>query len=142
MLTGRHIDDSTPLWQHDSAFIRLPAQFVRLMFLYILWYPAQTTFEILKKRSQQFGIWLHDLAFERFPFLGVWLRVIGQKIVLVLQHPHIESTAMLLVDTLRYGLGVCICLGVIFLYLGFFVGTASLGAGIAKRLKQSISGVS
>ena len=68
--------------------------------------------------------------------------MIGQKIVLVLQHPYIKSAAMLLVDTLRYGLGVCICLGVIFLYLGFFVGTASLGAGIAKRLKQSISGVS
>ncbi|KAI1289030.1 hypothetical protein F5Y03DRAFT_378531 [Xylaria venustula] len=34
-LLGHDLDSRTPLWQHDNAWIRLPAQFIRAMWLII-----------------------------------------------------------------------------------------------------------
>lgn len=108
-LSGENIDSATPIWQHENALIRIPAQILRWMYLSLLMRPARKTHRFFRKgyrRLKRPGSWKR----LTMKFLKNTWRTIEGLVLFRLCIPGGWPSATWTQRVLWYGGFCCMCL--------------------------------
>ena len=124
VLSGDDIDSATPVWQHENALIRVPAQFVRWVYLSLLTRPARKTHRFFWRIYRRF---MNSLGSPVENFLINAVRTIEGLILFRLCIPGGWPAATWTQRILWYGGLLCICC-----LVSFFIWICKTGRVISK----------